>query len=272
MNLKERSIIFFTFLVTCLALALLSGGMGTQYWVVSRAVRTANNKSEGFVHFGLFEGTRRLNTGYGERVNLMDIIDIMFRDKEFVLRGLFVSTIASVAVSILFGILAALLAVVNTASNPKELICHIPGLITLNTLAAIGSFAAVVTWIIQFFVKLRFNVLIREDRLELGWTSVGLANIGHSFWLVAIALGLYCLNVTILYLMEQKRRSRLRAMALNYDPSMISMGVPGAGGGGMMPTANIYGGGSILGGVGPGGTLKKLSPESNLSNGNLMLY
>ena len=127
MNLKERSIIFFTFLVTCLALALLSGGMGTQYWVVSRAVRTANNKSEGFVHFGLFEGTRRLNTGYGERVNLMDIIDIMFRDKEFVLRGLFVSTIASVAVSILFGILAALLAVVNTASNPKELICHIPG-------------------------------------------------------------------------------------------------------------------------------------------------
>ena len=159
----------------------------------------------------------------------------------------------------------------STVKFVKSVLFLIPGLITLNTLAAIGSFAAVVTWIIQFFVKLRFNVLIREDRLELGWTSVGLANIGHSFWLVAIALGLYCLNVTILYLMEQKRRSRLRAMALNYDPSMISMGVPGAGGG-MMPAANIYGGGSILGGVGPGGTLKKHSPESNMSNGNLMLY
>ena len=127
MNLKERSIIFFTFLVTCLALGLLAGGMGTQYWGVSRAERPANNKSEGFVHFGLFEGTRRMNTGYGERVNHMDIIDIMFRDKQFVLRGLFVSTIASVSVSIFFGILTALLAVVNTASNPTELICHLPG-------------------------------------------------------------------------------------------------------------------------------------------------
>jgi len=271
MNLKERSIIFFTFLVTCLALGLLAGGMGTQYWVVSRAERPANNKSEGFVHFGLFAGTRRMNTGYGERVNHMDIIDIMFRDKQFVLRGLFVSTIASVSVSIFFGILTALLAVVNTASNPTELICHLPGLITLNTLAAIGSFAAVVTWIIQFFLKLRFNVLIREDRIELGWTSVGLANIGHSFWLVAIALGLYCLNVTILYLLEQKRRSRIRAMTQHYDPSMIGAGPMGMGPMGVGMPQNIYGSsGSILGGG--NGTLKKNIPESNLSNGNLMLY
>ena len=145
------------------------------------------------------------------------------------------------------------------------------GLITLNTLAAIGSFAAVVTWIIQFFLKLRFNVLIREDRIELGWTSVGLANIGHSFWLVAIALGLYCLNVTILYLLEQKRRSRIRAMTQHYDPSMIGAGPMGMGPMGMGLPQNIYGSsGSILGGG--NGTLKKNIPESNLSNGNLMLY
>jgi hypothetical protein len=32
-----------------------------------------------------------------------------------------------VAAAILFGILAALLAIVNTAYNPIEAICHIPG-------------------------------------------------------------------------------------------------------------------------------------------------
>ena len=39
MNLRERSIIFVTFLIACWALALTAGGLGTKYWVVSSAVR-----------------------------------------------------------------------------------------------------------------------------------------------------------------------------------------------------------------------------------------
>jgi len=273
MNLKERSVVFLTFLVTCLSLAFLAGGMGTQYWVVSTAVRPANNKSEGFVHFGLFGGKRELNHGFGERVYQTDVVDLMFRERTFMLKGLYISTIACVSVSLFFGVLAALLALVNTASNPTELVCHLPGLIGLNVLAGIGAFAAIVTWIVQFFVKLRYNVLTREDMTKFGWESTGRANIGHSFWLVCVALGLFALNAAILMLLDNKRKSRLRAQTNHMS---------GGGGGGLIPGAPIYGGGvyggapiTTFGGstLGGGSIMGgKKSPDNKLSSGNLMLY
>jgi hypothetical protein len=40
---------------------------------------------------------------------------------------LYIATIALLCSGILFGVLSALLAIVNTAYNPSEAICHIPG-------------------------------------------------------------------------------------------------------------------------------------------------
>ena len=127
MNFREKSIIFMTFLVACLGIALLAGGLGTKYWVVAVAARETNNKSHGFIHFGLFEGTRRLNHGFGERIYDMDILDILFRERTFMVKELYIATIGCICVGIFFGIVSAFMAVVNTASNPTEAICHMPG-------------------------------------------------------------------------------------------------------------------------------------------------
>ena len=67
-SLRQRSVIFCTFLLACLGLALLAGGLGLQYWIVAQAARESNNKSTSFIHFALFEGKKRLNHGFGERV------------------------------------------------------------------------------------------------------------------------------------------------------------------------------------------------------------
>jgi len=206
-SFRQRSIIFLTFLTACLALALLAGSLGTQYWVVASAERESNNKS-GFIHFGLFEGERRLNHGYGERKYPMKILDVLYHDRSFMIKDLYITTIGCICVSMLFGIIAAMSAIVNTASTPSEPICHIPGMITWNVIAAISAFAALLTWIIQYFVKLRNNVLLREDRTKFGWTSEGKANIGHSFWLVVIAFAIYSLNVTILHFLRTKRKKK----------------------------------------------------------------
>lgn len=120
-------------------------------------------------------------------------------------KELYVATIVCICVSMLFGIFAAMSAVVNTASTPSEPVCHFPGMIAWNVIAALGAFAALVTWIVQFFVKLRKNVLIREDITRGGWTSEGKATIGHSFWLVVVALAIFCTNITILHFMRKKR-------------------------------------------------------------------
>ena len=141
MNLRERSIIFVTFLIACWALALTAGGLGTKYWVVSSAVRYVvdgelpsgepNLKeldiSSGYIHFGLFEGTWRLNSGYGERVEHKKILEVTYLDPEFMKKGLYNATIGCVTASLFFGVLSALLAIVNTASNPTEPVCHLPG-------------------------------------------------------------------------------------------------------------------------------------------------
>ena len=82
-------------------------------------------------------------------------------------------------------------------------------MITLNVLAAITSGGALLTWIIQYFVKLRNNVLIRDIREKpFFWTSKGLANIGHSFWLVVVAFAIFILNITILHFLRTKRKKK----------------------------------------------------------------
>merc|ERR1712050_616017 len=154
----------------------------------------SNNKSAGFIHFGLFEGTKRLNHGFGERVYPMDIVDILYRERTFMVKELYVATLVCICASMLFGILAAIAAVVNTASTPSEPVCHFPGMIAWNVIAALASFAALLTWIVQYFVKLRENVLIREDKTRGGWTTAGKANIGHSFWLVVIVFAIFLLE------------------------------------------------------------------------------
>ena len=126
-SFRQRSITFLTFLLTCLALALLAGGLSTQYWVVAQAEIKNKTQASGFINFGLFEGTRRLNVGYGERRTPMDILDILYKDNSFMIKDLYITTLGCICASMLFGILSAIMAIVNTASTPSEKICQIPG-------------------------------------------------------------------------------------------------------------------------------------------------
>ena len=126
-SLRQRSVIFATFLVACCGLGLLAGGLGTRYWVVAQAGKETNRNASGFIHFGLFEGTKNLNFGWGERASPMKIVDILYRERTFMVKELYVGTIVCICVAMLFGIIAALAAIANTGSNPVEPICHIPG-------------------------------------------------------------------------------------------------------------------------------------------------
>lgn len=68
MNLFRRCVIFATFIGACASVALLAAALGTKYWVTASAKRVLNpTESDGRVHFGLFEGEKSLNVGYGWR-------------------------------------------------------------------------------------------------------------------------------------------------------------------------------------------------------------
>ena len=51
----------------------------------------------------------------------------MPQERTFLIYELYIATIATVCGGIFFGIISAMMAIVNTASNPIEAICHIPG-------------------------------------------------------------------------------------------------------------------------------------------------
>ena len=54
-------------------------------------------------------------------------LQVQYREKDFLVRELYVTTISCVCAAILFGLFGAGLALHNTSGNPKEAICHYPG-------------------------------------------------------------------------------------------------------------------------------------------------
>jgi len=200
MNFKKRSLIFVTFFSSCLAISLLGAALGTEHWLEASCVRQGDfsDKSNGTVNFGLFRGSRHLNSGLGDRHYPMNMLQILFRERAFMIYELYIATIALLCSGILFGVLSALLAIVNTAYNPSEAICHIPGLYLTNGLGCISGLAAFVTWMVQFYVKLTHNALIREDREKGKWNSGGMAVFGYSFWLTVLATLAFIINILII--------------------------------------------------------------------------
>merc|ERR1711994_202200 len=122
----------------------------------------------------------------------IDLLDVLYKERTFLLYEVYITTIATV-----FGIIAAMMAIVNTASNPTEQICHIPGLYLYNGIALFSTLVAIVTWMVQFYLKLTHNVLTYKDR-EKNWVSEGRAEFAYSFWLAVIAAVVFIINIIII--------------------------------------------------------------------------
>ena len=89
---------------------------------------------------------------------------VMYHERQLMVYELYIGTISAVVAAIFFGIVSAMLAIINTGSNPVEAICHVPGLYLWNGLALLSTVSASVTWIVQFYLKLTHNVLLYENR------------------------------------------------------------------------------------------------------------
>lgn len=111
-------------------------------------------------------------------------------------QSLWAGTIACLSLGLLFAVLGAVFAVVNTATTPVEAITGIPGLYIWNGLAALFELVAVICWAVQFSSNLTHNVLI-VDSLG-GWTTEGGEALGYSFWLVVVAVVVHCANCALI--------------------------------------------------------------------------
>ena len=62
------------------------------------------------------------------------MVQLLTEDRNFMSYGLWVTTIGSVCLSILFAVFSAVFALVNTATTPVEALTGVPGLYVWNSL------------------------------------------------------------------------------------------------------------------------------------------
>lgn len=196
-----------TFLGSCASIILLAAAFGTKYWTVAHAKNTHNpTKSSGKINIGLFEGEKSLNIGYGLRTYQINVIDVAQNEPNIMLYNLWISTVASLSLSLLFAVISAIFSVINTATTPISALTGIPGLHLWNILAALFDVTVIIIWTYQFYTKLQRNMLSSND-IKLAWTSEGMAHLSYSFWFVIISAVIQVLNVIIICYATSPRKT-----------------------------------------------------------------
>ncbi|CAG7721565.1 unnamed protein product [Allacma fusca] len=119
-----------------LAVGLIVAALGTKWWVVAKAKRLSNpDESDGKINLGLFEGEKKLNVKYGWREYMVHVTQLAHTEREFLLYGAWIATIACLVIGLLFSTLCAIFAVLNTATNQYLALLGVPGLYVWNLLA-----------------------------------------------------------------------------------------------------------------------------------------
>ncbi|KAH7639445.1 clarin-2 isoform X2 [Dermatophagoides farinae] len=219
MEQRKRIYIFITFFICTSCLALLTLSLATHRWIIARPIRLISlnsstifqlndydehteielpKKFRGFVYFGLFQGTKVLNYGLGDRTTIIWLKQEMLRNPNLMSFALWLLTILSVSIAMIFGLVAAIFSIINTVMTPIEAITGVQGLYLWNALASLFCTCAAITWLIQYQTRLIKNVMT-DDEQQDGWTSLNRTSLSFSYYVVIIALALHLFNIFIIY-------------------------------------------------------------------------
>lgn len=229
MKVVKRVFISLTIFCSCMAVVLLCVGFGTKFWIQSGAKRlegfafysntnvttdaTTYDRFTGTVHFGLLEGETVLNFGLGSRTSTFNIKEEYDKDENFIDFKLWVATIVTLSLAILFGVIGGGFSILNVVSNPIEWITGIGGLYVWNTVAGVFNLTCVILWVVLFYTKFKDNVMTKEDK-DKGWNSADQASFGYSFWIVVGAMFFYVVNCVLVYLSSREPEFQRRTNAV----------------------------------------------------------
>ncbi|KAI1305962.1 hypothetical protein HDE_01104 [Halotydeus destructor] len=224
----KRIFTFLTFFVCTACLVCLTASLATHNWLTARPIRltTINGSSQllddddgtgkfrGTINLGLFQGTKVLNYGFGDRVSTIWIKEELLRNPSLMPFGLWLFTVMCCSIAILFGLISSIFGIINTVMTPIETITGLHGLYLWNGMGALFCMSSCLSWLIQFRTKLRRNVLSPEEQND-GWSSEGRASLGFSFFLVTLAMVLYLFNIFLVSLASRRpwRRTTIRTVS-----------------------------------------------------------
>ncbi|XP_017057160.1 uncharacterized protein LOC108098608 [Drosophila ficusphila] len=209
MSMRTRALVFSTFFGSCLAIGLLLVSMTSNHWVRAQARRNSSAEAKGEVNFGLFYGTQHLNPGFGVRPYPVDVYSFVRTENSETSFWLWLLTTLGTGFGLLACAVAAIAAVLKSASAAKRGGTMVL-LLAANVSAAGAQVVAFVAWLVQFYNYFTLNVLLAEHQQQ-HWYSTGLAYLGYSFYLVVISTIVVLLNIAVLlYASRRELRDRNR--------------------------------------------------------------
>ncbi|XP_076266486.1 uncharacterized protein LOC143200086 isoform X2 [Rhynchophorus ferrugineus] len=124
------------------------------------------------------------------------IISTMKFEPEFLNYWFWIGTVAALCSGLLFSLLSAVFAVINTVKTMHRCLTGLSGLILWNFLTCLSSVCGIGLFIAQYYTTIQYNVLTREDRAN-EWTSEGMAEFSYSFWFVVGAACAAFVNIIV---------------------------------------------------------------------------
>ncbi|KAI2801902.1 hypothetical protein BLOT_009723, partial [Blomia tropicalis] len=188
-------------------------------------------KFRGEIYFGLFQGTKVLNYGLGDRTAIIwhfnerlpvTMKQEMSRNPNLMNFSLWLFTILSVSIAMIFGLVGAIFSIINTVMTPIETITGVQGLYLWNGLANFFSACAGIIWFVQYYQSLNKNVLTDEEQHD-GWSSNGRAQFGYSYYFVLVSAILYLLNILLIYIGTRSPRRNNRSMNDKHPEGLIML-------------------------------------------------
>ncbi|XP_017015406.1 uncharacterized protein [Drosophila takahashii] len=202
MSMRTRALVFSTFFGSCLAIGLLLVSMTSNHWVRASPRRNSSAEAKGEVNFGLFYGNQHLNPGFGVRTYSVDVYTFVRTENGETSFWLWLLTTLGTGFGLLACAVAAIAAVLKSASAAKRGGTMVL-LLAANISAAGAQVVAFVAWLVQFYNYFALNVLLAEHQQQ-HWYSTGLAYLGYSFYLVVISTTVVLLNIAVLLYAERR--------------------------------------------------------------------
>ncbi|ENN79162.1 hypothetical protein YQE_04348, partial [Dendroctonus ponderosae] len=134
------------------------------------------------------------------------MIQTMKHEPEFLNYWMWLGTVLALCLGLLVSIISAVLAIINTVTTSYRCLVGMSGLIFWNLLTTFFSLIAIALWMAQFFTKIQYNVLSREDRNN-EWTSEDMAELGYSFWFVVGASGAAVVNIILVTIATSEKET-----------------------------------------------------------------
>ena len=121
-------------------------------------------------------------------------------EEEFLSARMWLITVVLLSVALTFAVISGLLAIGNIWINPVNSLFGVFGLFLLNGIAAALCGLTIVVWGSLYIFFISENIAITDTLTSIGhYSSLELADLGFSFWILFASIACHLINIRILY-------------------------------------------------------------------------